>query len=77
MGYPFVCQLSMISPNLLDRLDAYLREVVTPNAEEMDDRAEVLRSALQGLADLNLLALRVPQDWGGAEVDDLRGCLKR
>jgi alkylation response protein AidB-like acyl-CoA dehydrogenase len=61
----------MISPNLLDPLDTYLREVVTPNAEEMDDRAEVLRSALQGLADLNLLALRVPQTWGGSGVDDL------
>lgn len=61
----------MISPNLFDPLDAYLCEVVTPHAEEMDDRAEVLRSALQGLADLNLLALRVPQEWGGSGIDDL------
>ena len=60
----------MISPNLFDPLDRYLREVVAPNVEEMDDRAEVLRSALQGLGQLNLLALRVPQIWGGAGVDD-------
>lgn len=61
----------MPSLNLFDPLDAYLREVVTPNAEEMDERAEVLRSALQRLADLNLLALRVPQTWGGTGIDDL------
>ncbi len=61
----------MISPSLFDALDPYLHEVVTPNAEAMDDRAEVLRSALQGLADLNLLALRVPQTCGGSGVDDL------
>ena len=60
---------SMISPSLLDRLDRYLRESVAPKAEEMDDRAEVLRSALQGLAKLNLLALRVPTNWGGGDCD--------
>ena len=61
----------MIFPNLFDSLDRYLQEQVAPKAEEMDDRAEVLRSALQGLGRLNLLALRVPQIWGGTEVDDL------
>lgn len=61
----------MIFPNLFDSLDRYLQATVTPNAEEMDDQAEVLRSALQGLGRLNLLALRVPQIWGGTEVDDL------
>lgn len=69
--YPFVCDSSMTFHNLLDSLDRYLQEKVAPKAEEMDDQAEVLRSALQGLGQLNLLALRVPQIWGGTEVDDL------
>ncbi len=55
--------------NLLDVTEAYLREIVAPRASEIDQDTEALRTALKGLGDRHLLALKVPQDWGGAEVN--------
>ena len=55
--------------SILKVADAYLREIVAPRASEIDQDTEALRTALQGLGDRNLLALKVPQDWGGAEVN--------
>ncbi|MEQ8973828.1 MAG: acyl-CoA dehydrogenase family protein [Coleofasciculus sp. C1-SOL-03] len=55
--------------NLLDVTEAYLREIVAPRASEIDQDTEALRIALKGLGDRHLLALKVPQDWGGAEVN--------
>jgi len=55
--------------NLLEVAEAYLREIVAPRASEIDQDTEALRTALQGLGDRNLLALKVPQCWGGTEVN--------
>ncbi|MEQ8462188.1 acyl-CoA dehydrogenase family protein [Coleofasciculus sp. E1-EBD-02] len=55
--------------NLLKVAEAYLREIVAPRASEIDQDTEALRTALKGLGDRHLLALKVPQDWGGAEVN--------
>jgi alkylation response protein AidB-like acyl-CoA dehydrogenase len=52
---------------LLDLAESYLREFVFPLASEMDTDSETLRSALQGMGKLGLLALRIPKIWGGAE----------
>ncbi|MEQ8755064.1 MAG: acyl-CoA dehydrogenase family protein [Coleofasciculus sp. G1-WW12-02] len=54
--------------NLLEVADAYLRQIVAPRASEIDQDTQALRTALQGLGSRNLLALKVPQRWGGAEV---------
>lgn len=56
---------------LLDLAESYLRESVAPLASEIDRDPEVLRDALKGLGDRSLLALRVPQFWGGAEVSEV------
>ncbi|MEQ9372729.1 MAG: acyl-CoA dehydrogenase family protein [Coleofasciculus chthonoplastes F3-SA18-01] len=54
---------------ILEVANAYLCEVVAPRASQIDQDTEALRIALQGLGDRHLLALKVPQDWGGAEVN--------
>jgi alkylation response protein AidB-like acyl-CoA dehydrogenase len=55
--------------NPVDQLEDYL-QMVAPNAIELDEDPEALRSTLQDLADLNLLALRVPEFWQGSGVDE-------
>ncbi|MBW4519446.1 MAG: acyl-CoA/acyl-ACP dehydrogenase [Scytolyngbya sp. HA4215-MV1] len=51
-------------------LEPLLRRSVAPHAEKIDRQPEALRTALQELGRVSLLALRVPQTWGGAEVDE-------
>jgi alkylation response protein AidB-like acyl-CoA dehydrogenase len=51
-------------------LEPLLRQLVAPNAEKIDRQPEALRTALQELGRASLLALRVPQTWGGAAVDE-------
>lgn len=55
---------------LLNLAESYLRESVAPMASEIDYNPEALQEALQGLGDRVLLALRVPQDWGGGGVNE-------
>lgn len=55
---------------LLDLAESYLRESVAPIASEIDCDPEVLRTALQGMGDRSLLALRVPKAWEGAGVSE-------
>lgn len=56
---------------LLESVALYLQNEVAPYANQIDTHPDALRSAFQGLCDRNLLALRVPQDWGGVGVDPL------
>jgi alkylation response protein AidB-like acyl-CoA dehydrogenase len=55
---------------ILKSVTRYLRDTIAPIANQLDADSELLRSALQGLADQSLLALRVPQSWGGAGFSD-------
>jgi alkylation response protein AidB-like acyl-CoA dehydrogenase len=55
---------------ILKSVTRYLKENIAPIANQLDADSELLRSALQGLADQKLLALRVPQAWGGAGLSD-------
>lgn len=57
------------SNNLLNKLESYLKEFVSPIASEIDQDPVVLKQALQGLIDHSLLALKVPHAWGGLEVE--------
>jgi alkylation response protein AidB-like acyl-CoA dehydrogenase len=48
---------------ILEMTEAYLRSQVAPHANAIDHDPEALRSAVQGLAERQLLALRLPQSW--------------
>ena len=53
-------------PRLLTIVESYLQESVGPFAAQIDSEPEALRKALQGLGKHGLLALRLPELWGGA-----------
>lgn len=55
---------------LLEAVESYLRESVASHSAEIDHSPEALRTALKGLGERSLLALRIPKRWGGAEVDE-------
>ncbi|MBE9189284.1 cyclase family protein [Gloeocapsopsis crepidinum LEGE 06123] len=55
---------------ILDTAKSYLVKEVAPLANEIDINSDVLLKALKGLGNLGLLALRVPQQWGGYGVSD-------
>src|SRR5919199_1583287 len=54
--------------DILNSTENYLQKCVAPDAEIIDSDSEALKTALAGLEDRSLLALRVPQKWGGAEI---------
>lgn len=58
--------------SFLDSAKSYLSKTVALKANEIDKSPDALFEALQGLGNLDLLALRVPKKWGGkgfSEVD--------
>ncbi|MEG4806135.1 acyl-CoA dehydrogenase family protein [Microcoleus sp. F8-D3] len=58
----------MDSQDILNSTETYLQKCVSPYAEIIDSNSEALEKAVAGLEDRSLLALRVPQKWGGAEI---------
>ena len=54
--------------DILNCTETYLQECVSPRAEVIDSDSEALKKALVGLENRSLLALRVPQKWGGADI---------
>lgn len=50
--------------------ETYLKEVIAPQATEIDRDSKALKIALQGMGDRSLLALRIPQYWGGFQCDE-------
>lgn len=54
--------------DILSSTETYLQECVAPHAEIIDSDSEALKTAVAGLEDRSLLALRVPQKWGGSEM---------
>ena len=55
--------------DILNSTETYLKNCVAADAETIDSDSEALKIALVGLEDRSLLALRVPQKWGGADID--------
>jgi acyl-CoA dehydrogenase len=45
------------------------KELPLEKIREMDNKGEIPRAVIKGMADMNLLLMTVPQDHGGAEVD--------
>ncbi|MBD1821043.1 acyl-CoA/acyl-ACP dehydrogenase [Cyanobacteria bacterium FACHB-DQ100] len=60
----------METPTLLETADIYLWNTIAPIANQLDEDVELLRSALRGLGDRHLLALRVPKIYNGAELEN-------
>jgi alkylation response protein AidB-like acyl-CoA dehydrogenase len=60
----------MTHSDLLTEVEAYLRQEIAPQAERLDHNPQALRQALQGLGDLSLLGLRIPQPWNSHSVDE-------
>ncbi|MBD1842924.1 acyl-CoA/acyl-ACP dehydrogenase [Cyanobacteria bacterium FACHB-63] len=60
----------METPTLLETADLYLWNTIAPIANQLDEDEELLRSALRGLGDRHLLALRVPKIYKGAELEN-------
>ncbi|MGG6264595.1 acyl-CoA dehydrogenase family protein [Leptolyngbya sp. AN03gr2] len=56
--------------SLLETSEIYLRDEIAPIANQLDEDVELLRSALKGLGDRHLLALRVPETYNGADLDN-------
>ncbi len=56
---------------LLEVAETYFREIVAPQAAAIEREPEALREALQGMGDRALLAIRVPQGWGGSQLSEL------
>jgi alkylation response protein AidB-like acyl-CoA dehydrogenase len=48
----------------------YLQKEVAPKAQEIDRDPAALRKALQGLCDLNLMALKCPKEYGGPGISE-------
>ncbi|MFW6359715.1 MAG: acyl-CoA dehydrogenase family protein [Chroococcales cyanobacterium] len=57
--------------SLLDIAESYLKDSVAPIAAQIDTNVKDLAEVFQGLGDRNLLALRLPKSFGGAELDEL------
>lgn len=60
----------METSTLLETADIYLWDMIAPIANQLDEEVELLRSALRGLGDRHLLALRVPQIYNGTELNN-------
>jgi alkylation response protein AidB-like acyl-CoA dehydrogenase len=54
----------------IQEAETYLKRVIAPQATEIDRNSKALKIALQGMGDRSLLALRIPQDWGGFQCDE-------
>jgi alkylation response protein AidB-like acyl-CoA dehydrogenase len=59
----------MTRQDILNSTEAYLKNFVVANAEIIDSESQALKTALAGLEDRSLLALRVPRKWGGLDID--------
>ncbi len=55
---------------ILDLARKFLREEVAPRAQDMDVDREALKSALDGLCQRNLMALKRPDAFGGPNFSD-------
>lgn len=59
-----------LSESVLEVAERFLRDEVGPRAQEIDRDPELLRWALTGLCERNLMALRRPEEFGGPAIDE-------
>ena len=60
---------SEIIPNIEQIADSILQNSVAPIANEIDSNQDILKTALMSLGKSGLLALQIPQKWGGLELN--------
>ncbi|MCY0875380.1 MAG: acyl-CoA dehydrogenase family protein, partial [Firmicutes bacterium] len=49
----------------------FARDVIAPRASEIDEKDEFPRDVLKKMADLGLMGLPIPEEWGGIGADYL------
>lgn len=54
---------------LLQQTEFYLKQQVSPYANQIDGCSKSLHQALNGLGELGILGLRIPQVWGGPQLN--------
>jgi alkylation response protein AidB-like acyl-CoA dehydrogenase len=55
--------------DILKSTETYLKNCIAAHAEIIDSDWQALKIAFAGLEERSLLALRVPEKWGGVEID--------
>lgn len=55
----------------LEQTEAFLQSKIAPQAMQIDQSSESLFQALHKLGNRGWLGLRVPQEWGGRDLDEL------
>ncbi len=63
-------QIPKQSSCVIETAKSYLLNQVAAKANDIDTNYQLLKDALRGLGELGLLALRLPQDWGGKQVSE-------
>ena len=64
------CNFDVGPEEVLDQAKEYLRIEVAPRAQQIDRDPEALRTALQGMCDRGLMALKRPGEFGGPELPE-------
>jgi butyryl-CoA dehydrogenase len=54
---------------LRDSVRAFAREQILPHAAEIDRKAEFPHDQFRAMADMGLMGVAVPEEWGGAGMD--------
>jgi butyryl-CoA dehydrogenase len=68
-------ELNETQTMIRDTVRQFATEVVEPRAAEIDREAKWSRENFDGMAELGLLALPIPEQYGGADADFLCYCL--
>ncbi len=56
---------------LIQEIEEFLINEIAPQAQLIDQDPSALKKALQSMGQRSLLSLRIPQQWGGAGMDQL------
>ncbi|VXD21750.1 Acyl-CoA dehydrogenase family protein [Planktothrix serta PCC 8927] len=54
---------------LLQQTESYLKQKISPDANQIDGCSKLLQKAFNGLGALGVLGLRIPHRWGGPQLD--------
>ncbi|NJM88331.1 MAG: acyl-CoA/acyl-ACP dehydrogenase [Hydrococcus sp. RU_2_2] len=56
--------------SVINEAETYLKTIIAPQATELDRDSNALKIALKEMGDRALLALRIPQSWGGLQCNE-------
>jgi alkylation response protein AidB-like acyl-CoA dehydrogenase len=56
--------------SVINEAETYFKEIIAPQATEIDRDSNALKLAIQEMGDRSLLALRISQSWGGFQCDE-------